>query len=108
MSNDKILREEYAAQMREIVKGKLDGKSVVVPLDFLYKIGMFLEASSHFEDEGRLPYPSFQNLSHDIGYQIREYTNEHIKFFPLDCYIAYDQLWGEYNEKYADDEQCFE
>lgn len=105
---EEISREEYAAQMLEVVKGKLDGKTVTVPLDFLYQIGMFLEASSHLEDEGRLPYPSFQNLSHELGYQIREYTKEHIKFFPLDCYITYDQLWKEYNEKYANDEQEFD
>lgn len=96
---DVMSKEEYFELMSKIVQEKVGGKSVTIPLDFLYSIQMFLQASSHLEDEGRLPYPSFQFLSHDLSYKIREYTKEHIKFFPQDCYISYENLW----EKYQDD-----
>lgn len=102
MSNDVMSKEEYYEYMNNIVKDKVNGKSVTIPLDFLYSIQMFLMASSNLEDEGRLPYPSFQNLSHDLSYKIREYTNEHVKFFPRDCYIRYDLLWQQYEDEHKD------
>lgn len=96
--------EEFRELMRLKVKESVDGKSVTIPLDFLYSIQMFLMASSHMEDEGKLPYPSFEFLSHDLAYKIREYTKDHVKFFPLDCYLRYDDLWDEYNKEHNQDD----
>lgn len=97
MSNDVMSKEEYTNLMVGIVNEQIGDKVVTVPLDFLYSIQMFLEASSHLSDEGRLPYPSFQFLSHDLSHKIRSYTKEHVKLFPQDCYIRYDMLWDAYN-----------
>lgn len=101
MSND---QEEYAELMNNIVKNQVGDKLVTIPLDLLYSIQMFLKASSNLNDEGRLPYPSFQFLSHDLSTKIRDYTKDHIKFFPRDCYIRYDLLWKEYEHMHIDEE----
>ena len=103
MNNEPMSKEEYIELMTNKVHESVDGKSVDVPVDFLYSLQMFLQASSHFEDEGKLPYPSFQFLAHDLSYKIREYTKDYVKFFPQDCYMRYDPLWEQYQKDTAND-----
>lgn len=101
---DVMSREEYSALMTEKVKQQLDGKTVVVPVEFLYDLQMFLLSSSHKEDEGNLPYPSFQWLAHDLSYKIHEYTKDHVESFPCDQSVRYDLLWERYQQENKDDE----
>ena len=62
----------------------LKGKTIEVPLDFLYKLQEFLIASSCMHDEDKLPY-SFTDIASKLGYEIldneiditRDILNQH-------------------------------
>lgn len=70
----------------------LKGKTMEVPLDFLYKVQEFLIASSCMHDEGKLPY-NFTDIASKLGYDILDMAeNEYcvLNLHPASMYCVYE------------------
>lgn len=70
----------------------LKGKTIEVPLDFLYKLQEFLIASSCMHDEGKLPY-NFTDIASKLGYEILDMAeNEYsvLDLHPASMYSVYE------------------
>ena len=70
----------------------LKGKTIEVPLDFLYKLQEFLIASSCMHDEGKLPY-SFTDIASKLGYEILDMAEDEycvIDLHPASMYSVYE------------------
>ena len=77
----------------------LKGKTIEVPLDFLYKVQEFLIASSCMHDEDKLPY-SFTDIASKLGYDILDLAeNEYsvLNLHPASMYCVYEILKNETN-----------
>ena len=69
-------------------------EKVEVDKEFLTEVAGFLKASSNMEDEGRLPYPSFQNTSHYLSSVLEDILNVSIQ--GRECYALYDKATERY------------
>ena len=77
----------------------LKGKTIEVPLDFLYKLQEFLIASSCMHDEGKLPY-SFTDIASKLGYEILDMAEDEycvLDLHPASMYSVYEILKNETN-----------
>ena len=72
-------------------------EKVEVDKEFLIEVAGFLKASSNMEDEGRLPYPSFQNTSHYLSSVLEDILNVNLR--GRECYHLYDKA----TERYEND-----
>ena len=88
----------------------LKGKTIEVPLDFLYKLQEFLIASSCMHDEDKLPY-SFTDIASKLGYEILDMAKDEycvLDLHPASMYSVYEIVKKEtYAESssYEDEEQ---
>ena len=70
----------------------LKGKTIEVPLDFLYKLQEFLIASSCMHDEDKLPY-SFTDIASKLGYEILDMAKDEycvLDLHPASMYSVYE------------------
>ena len=86
----------------------LKGKTIEVPLDFLYKLQEFLIASSCMHDEGKLPY-SFTDIASKLGYEILDMAKDEyyvLDLHPASMYSVYEIVKKEtYAESYEDEDE---
>ncbi len=69
-------------------------EKVEIDKEFLTEVAGFLLASSRYEDEGKLPYSSFQNTSHYLATVLSDILNERIH--GMECYELYDKAVKRY------------
>lgn len=69
-------------------------EKVEIDKEFLTEVAGFLLASSHYEDEGRLPSSSFQHTSHYLATVLGDILNERIH--GKKCYDLYDKAVERY------------
>ena len=69
-------------------------EKVEIDKEFLAEVAGFLLASSRYEDEGKLPYSSFQNTSHYLATILSDILNERIH--GMECYELYDKAVKRY------------
>ncbi len=86
-------RDFIIPELKKILESNKD-KKVEVPLNLLFVISYFLRASSWYSDMNMstVPYPSFENVSHQLSYVIKHSLGERIKRFGADEYTIYKML----------------
>lgn len=95
---DNYCKQNHIDYMEEIYKNNTSSNEMVeFPKSFMYELSCFLLASSHRADEGELPYPAFQNLSHELSHQISDALEISKDVYQSSTY-TFEKLWKEYND----------
>lgn len=96
---DQYCKDNTLQYNKDLMKNVYSKDEVVeVSKQFLYELSCFLTASSHLSDEGRLPYFSFEQLSHKFGHDIAKHINMS-SIVAQTQYIVADQI---YEDKISD------